>query len=97
MLYAMIRHDADAAWSVDETARAGRLLTAALSKVEGFVSCALVDTGDGGLVSIAICEDTAGLDAARRLLEGWLEAHLAPSTHHLTTTVAGDVIVQCGL
>jgi hypothetical protein len=97
MLYAMIRHDPDAAWTVDDRVHAGRLLTAALGDVPGFISCALVDAGGQGLVSIAICEDASALDEARRLLDRWLAEHLARAAGAPATEIAGAVVVQCGL
>ncbi len=96
-MHALIRHDADLSRSVDETVRAGRTLSAALGDVAGFISCALLDTGDGGLVSIAICDGPAGLDEALRLLDAWLADHLAPTPAHPTTVITGEVIVQRGL
>jgi hypothetical protein len=97
MMFATIRHDPDATWAADELARAGRSLTAALGDVAGFISCALLDTGDGGLVSIAICEDRVGLEEARQILDRWLSAHLAPAPGDPGTVISGEVIVQRGL
>lgn len=97
MLYAMIHQDTEAAWSVDERVRTGRALTAALSDVDGFISCALLDTGDGGLVSIAIYEDAAGLEAARQIVDRWAAGHLVSAPRDPAALITGEVIVQRGL
>lgn len=96
-MYAAIRHDVDASWTVEETVRAGRSLTAAFGDVAGFISYALLDTGDGGLVSITICEDQAALKEAHQVLNLWLAGHLAPSPGNPATVITGEVIVQRGL
>jgi hypothetical protein len=97
MMFVTIRHDAQASWDTEATVHSGRSLTAALGDIPGFISCALLDTGDSGMVSIVICEDTTGLEGARHLLDGWLEEHLTRSPHHAATTLMGEVIVQRGL
>jgi hypothetical protein len=97
MLYAMIRHDAQVAWTVDDRARAGRSLTAALGDVAGFISCALLDTGDGGLVSIAVYEDAAGLAVARQIVDRWLTGRIASSSPNPAMLITGEIVVQRGL
>ncbi|MGD9891853.1 MAG: hypothetical protein AB7R89_08885 [Dehalococcoidia bacterium] len=97
MLYAMIQHDTKAAWTVDDRGSAGRALTAALGDVAGFISCALLDTGDGGVVSIAIYEEAAGLEEARQIVDRWIAGHLDSTSSDPATLITGEVIVQRGL
>jgi hypothetical protein len=96
-MHASIRHDLGSGWTVEETVRAGRALTAALGRVPGFISCALVETGDGGLTSICICEDQTGLEEARTLLADWLATALVPADGSPPRVITGEVIVQKGL
>jgi hypothetical protein len=76
--------------------RAGRALTAEMRDVPGFVSHAAFTTEDGGLVSISICEDAAGLEAIGSLLAGWLSANM-PGVRFQPDVATGEIIVQGGL
>jgi hypothetical protein len=96
-MYATVRRDDRAVPAACEPAQAGRALTAALGHVPGFISCVLLDVGDGTLVSIVICEDPAGLEEAGRLLNDWLAAHFVVASDRPAQIIAGEVIVQKGL
>jgi hypothetical protein len=82
---------------IDEVMRAGRQLAAALSQAPGFVTYAVLDAGGGVLVSINVFEDRTDLEAADRLVEGWVAEHLAASLPHPPEVIAGEVIVQRGM
>jgi len=87
------------AGSADGAVRAGRPLTAALGGVPGFVSLALLDAGQAGLVLVAVlvCEDEADLAAADRLVVRWAAEHLDGPLSHAAEVAIGEVIVQRGL
>jgi hypothetical protein len=91
----MIRRDEGAA-DADALMRAGRVLTAEMSNVPGFVSHAAFVADDGDLVSISICEDAAGLEAIGSLLAGWVSVNL-PEARRQPDVVTGEIIMQRGL
>lgn len=97
MMFATIRHDTNASWDIEEAVRFGRSLTAPLSDLPGFISCAVLATDGGGVLSIAFFEDAAGLAPAQQLLADWLSDHLVPISEFPAMAVTGEVIVQCGL
>ena len=82
---------------IDEVVRAGRQLAAELSQAPGFVSYAVLDTGDGVLVSVTVFEDRSDLDAADQLVGEWAAQHLAALLPHPSEVIAGEVIVQRGM
>jgi len=102
-MYASIRRHHRVAGSVDGLIPEGRRLTSVVSEVPGFVAYALLDTGDGLLVSVSLFDDEPGLAAADRLVQDWIapRAGTVPAARtdesdesRLTT---GEVIVQKGL
>jgi hypothetical protein len=82
---------------IDEVMHAGRQLASSLDQVPGFVSYALLDAGDGVLVSIYVVEDRTDLEAADRLIERWMAEHLAALLPQPIEVIAGEVIVQRGM
>ncbi len=83
--------------SIEEVTRGGRQLASALSTAPGFVSYALLDAGDGVLVSINVFEDHADLEAADQLVKGWVAEHLAALLVRPPEVIGGEVIVQRGM
>jgi hypothetical protein len=96
-LYATICHYHAVTGSLGQVTRAGRQLASALSATPGFVSYALLDAGDGMLVSINVFEARADLEAADQLVERWVAEHLAASLPHPPEVIVGEVIVQRGM
>jgi hypothetical protein len=82
---------------IDEVMRAGRLLASALSTAPGFVSYAVVDAGDGMLVSVNVFDDPTTLAAADKLIVRWVAQHLAALLPRPPNVIAGEVIVQRGM
>jgi hypothetical protein len=82
---------------IDLVMEAGRQLATALSQAPGFVSYALLDAGDGVLVSINVFEGRTALEAADQLVGGWMAEHLAAALPHPPEVIAGEVIVQRGM
>lgn len=95
-MHAAIRRDEGAAAVAEALVRESRALAATVGAVPGFISHAVIETDDGALVSVCICEDAAGLAALDRLFDEWLAAHLpaTPVAPHMTS---GEVILQKGL
>jgi hypothetical protein len=83
--------------SVEEVVQAGRRLASALSTAPGFVSYAVLDAGDGVLVSVTVFDDRTSLEVAQPLIVRWVAEHLAASLPHSPQVIAGEVIVQRGL
>jgi hypothetical protein len=96
-VYASIRRDEGAASAMTEGVGASRGLLAALGGIPGFISCAVIDAGDGALLSIGICEDEASLADVNRLLTGWLATHLTPPPQRPPRITTGEVVLQKGL
>ena len=83
--------------SIDEVMRAGRQLASALSEAPGFVSYAVLDTGDGLLVSVTVFDDPINLAAADHLIARWVAEHLAALLSRPPKVIAGEIIVQRGM
>jgi heme-degrading monooxygenase HmoA len=96
-MHATIRHYAPGAGSGEEGVRAWRALAAALSGEAGFISCAVLATGDGGLAAISFFDDAASLAAADRKIEGWLAERAADLARLLVQVASGEVVAQRGL
>ena len=96
-LYATIGRYAGVTASIDAVMRAGRQLAFALSAAPGFVSYAVLDAGDGALVSVTVFDDRTSLEAADQLIVRWVAEHLAALLPCLTEVIAGEVIVQRGM
>lgn len=82
---------------IDEVMRAGRRLASTLSQTPGFVSYALLDAGDGVLVSVNVFDDPTNLAAADQLIVRWVGEHLPAVLPHPPEVIAGEVIVQRGM
>lgn len=95
-MYAAIRRDEGAAAIAEVLVQESRALTAALGAIPGFISHAVIETDDGALVGMTICEDQAGLAAIDRLFGEWLASHVPEHPPSPRVTV-GEVIVQKGL
>jgi hypothetical protein len=83
--------------SIEAVMQAGRRLAAALSTAPGFVSYAVLDAGDGVLVSVTVFDDRADLEAAQPLIDRWVAEHLTAMLPRTTEVIAGEVIVQRGM
>jgi hypothetical protein len=83
--------------SIDEVMRSGRQLASALSTAPGFVSYAVLDAGDGVLVSVTVFDDPTDLAAAEKLILRWIAEHLAALLPRPPEVIAGEVIVQRGM
>lgn len=96
-LHATICRYAGVTASIDEVMRAGRQLASALSTTPGFVSYAVVDAGDGVLVSVNVFDDRTNLAAADQLIVRWVAEHLTALLPRPPEIIAGEVIVQRGM
>ena len=96
-LSATVRFQAGCPGAPGAVARAGRDLAAQLGRQPGFVTYLLVQTPDGGLVSVHVYEDATSLAAADRLVAAWVGAHLAEPASPPAPVVSGEIIVQKGL
>jgi hypothetical protein len=74
-MYATIRRYTVGNTAGDDLAEAGHRLGVDLSKTTGFVAAVAVEVVDGGLLTIGLFEDRAGLLAAEALAERWAAAH----------------------
>ena len=96
-LYATIgRYDGVTA-SIDAVLPAGRQLAAALSQTPGFVSYAVLDAGDGVLVSVTVFDDPTALAAADQFIGRWVAEHLPAVLPRPPAVITGEVIVQRGM
>jgi hypothetical protein len=96
-MHATIRRYGPGASFKDTAVRAWRALAVFLAQEDGFISCAVLEAGDGELTAISFFDDAASLAAADRKVEAWLaeqQAGLAPPLVHVTT---GEVVAQRGL
>jgi hypothetical protein len=83
--------------SIEEVMRAGRRLASALSTAPGFVSYAVLDAGDGVLVSVTVFDDRTDLEAADQLIARWVAEQLTALLPRPPEVIAGEVIVQRGM
>ena len=82
---------------IDEVMRAGRQLATALSTTPGFVSYAVLDAGNGVLVSVNVFDDRTSLEAADQIIVRWVAEHLTALLPRPPEVIAGEVIVQRGM
>ena len=94
---AMIRRDEGAAAVVDPLIRDARALSAAAGRVSGFIVHTILQTDDGALISVSICEDQVGLTELDQLFTTWLVGQAAVSARPAPRVISGDVILQKGL
>jgi hypothetical protein len=64
-----------------------------ITGVPGFVSYAAVRTGDGGGVTVTICEDKAGTDESSRRAADWVKENVS-GTADPPTISEGDTVLQ---
>jgi hypothetical protein len=83
--------------SIEEVMRAGRRLASALSTAPGFVSFAVLDAGNGVLVSVAVFDDPTNLATADQLIVRWVAENLAALLSRPPEVISGEVIVQRGM
>jgi hypothetical protein len=95
-MQAMIQRFDAAGCSSDELVRAGRRLTSVLDHVPGFMSCVIVRARDGGLVTMTLFEEQAGLRATEGLPGTSLVEHL-PGLIGPAEVTTGEVVFQRGL
>ena len=75
----------------------GRRLAAAISRLPGFVAYALLDAGDGGLISVSLFDNPAGLADAERLIEQWADEQQPSPLSSPSEAATGEVIIQKGM
>ena len=96
-LHATICRYDDVTGSTEDLALAGRQLASALSAAPGFVSYALLDAGDGVLVSVSVFEERTDLEAANQLMRAWeMDQTVAPLPVR-PQILTGEVVVQKGM
>jgi hypothetical protein len=96
-MYAAIRRYTAGNTAGDDLAEAGHQLGVALSKTTGFVAAVAVEVIDGGLITIGLFEDRAGLLAAEAVAERWAAAHHATLGAFSGAAISGEVVAQRGL
>jgi hypothetical protein len=96
-MHATIRHYAPGTGSGEDGAHAWRALATALSSEAGFISCAVLATGDGRLAAISFFDDAATLAAADRRIEDWLAVLAGNLAPLLVQVTSGEVVAQRGL
>ncbi len=83
--------------SIEAVMQAGRRLAAALSTAPGFVSYAVLDAGDGVLVSVTVFDDRTTLEAAQPLIDRSVGEQLTAVLPCPPAVIGGEVIVQRGM
>jgi hypothetical protein len=96
-MHASIRHYRPGAGSGDARVRLWRALVDLLAQEEGFISCAVLETGDGELAAISFFDDAASLAAADRKIESWLATWEGGLARLLVQVTSGEVVAQRGL
>jgi len=96
-MHATIRHYAPGSGSGEDGAKSWRALAAWLSREAGFISCAVLATGDGGLAAISVFDDAGTLAQADRRAEEWLATRAGEPAPLLVQVATGEVVAQRGL
>jgi hypothetical protein len=96
-MHVTIRHYAPGAGSGEDRVHAWRVLATMLSGEAGFISCAVVETDNGGLAAVSLFDDVASLMAADRRLDDWLAEHGGDLALRLVQVTSGEVVAQRGL
>jgi uncharacterized protein with GYD domain len=65
-----------------------------LSQVPGFVHYYLLDTGQGSLAAVTVCQDKAGVEESVRVAAAWVRANMAQWAPNPPTVVIGEVVVE---
>lgn len=104
-MYASLFHlDLGSDASSRERDRSGRALATALASVPGFLAFLALETADGGVTGLCICEEAMMLGAVQQVAEEWQRARAGTDTGTRTSTggeplrplLTGEVIVQRG-
>jgi hypothetical protein len=96
-MYATIRHYAPGTGTEEDRLRSWRALATLLSGEAGFISCAVLATGDGGLATISIFDDAVTLAVADRRFDDWLAARTGDTMPLVVQVTSGEVVAQRGL
>jgi hypothetical protein len=96
-MYATIRRYRHVEGSTDDVARAGRELAAVLGTAPGFISCAVLEGGNGVVATVCVFEREEDLAAAGRLTARWSTEHLAALSPSAPQTTSGEVVAQKGI
>ena len=62
-----------------------------MGTVAGFQAYYIVETADGGAVSVTVCDDQAGADESNSVAAGWIRDNLAGASIPAPTISAGEV------
>ena len=94
-MYAIVRNysGAGAKQLFDVLEKRKAEVEAALRKVPGLESYALVRSGDGGM-SITVCKDKAGADESVKIAREWIKKNAADVPAYPPAIMEGPVIVQ---
>jgi hypothetical protein len=96
-MHATIRHYVPGDATAEVSVRAWRDLATALGTEAGFISCAVMATGNGGFAAIAFFDDAASLARADPHFEGFLAQPGAGPGWILVQHNNGEVVAQRGL
>ena len=96
-MHATIRRYGPGAGAEDARVRAWRALAVILAREDGFISCAVLETGDGELTAITFFDDAASLTAGDRKVESWLAEREGDLARLLVQVASGEVVAQRGL
>jgi hypothetical protein len=97
VVHASIRQYNNVALSTGEILAAARHVTSDLGRAPGFVSWAVIDVGDGVLISITVFQTEADLQHGDHLLAIWLTDYVAGLPQRDVAGTTGEVIIQKGL
>jgi hypothetical protein len=81
-----------------DLAAQGRTLAAVLSKLPGFISFVMLESGTDGIASMTIFDDAVGLRAGDAVITSWLLEHM-PAVDVAATKplLSGEIVAQRGL
>jgi hypothetical protein len=96
-MFVTIRWHGRVAGSPADVARGGRELAAVLGQAPGFVSFALLETGDGAFASICVFESRAALERADRLHDRWTAEREARTPLPAGRLTRGEIVAQKGI
>ncbi|HLZ68649.1 MAG TPA: hypothetical protein VKV26_01950 [Dehalococcoidia bacterium] len=96
-MYATIQRLVGRQGAATEALRTVSQLAAALSRLPGFVSFALMEA-DGGIdIAVMIFETAGELAEATRFAAGWAEDHLPGWLFAADQATSGEIVVQRGI
>lgn len=67
-----------------------------LREMRGFVSYALINPGDGTLMSISVFSDRGGADESTRAASEWVREHVARMVANSPVILSGEVCAYAG-